>query len=238
MIKHKLLSAVSALALMGSVAAQANVTITINGVAAAANNGLTSVYANTAGFVTENFNSTTVNVGARPANYGVIGSNSGQVVTGTTGQYAAPSSNATAATVNTSAYLTVPTGSSSGTLTITTPLQSNYNYFGMYWGSVDTYNSVTFYKGATKVGEVLGQQVIALPNPDLNQGDRNQAVYVNFFLDTAYDSIILTSTSYAFESDNHVFGVVPVPGSAVLMLSGLLGAAFLGRRRKAGQSAA
>lgn len=43
---------------------------------------------------------------------------------------------------------------------------------------------------------------------------------------------------FAFETDNHVFGVVPVPGSAVLMLSGLLGAVFLGRSRKAGQSAA
>lgn len=229
MIRHKLLSAVSALALMGSVAAHADVNFTINGVAAAAGNGLTSPFAGQPGFVTQDFNPAPL-LGTLPTGY----SGSGQVVVGSVGgQYAQPTAGPNpSAGFNNSQYLTVPTGSSSGSVTITAPFLSSY--FGLYWGSVDTYNSITFFRGSTQVASFVGQTIIDAPTPDLTPGSQQQAVYVNFFFTNgdAYDKIVLTSTQFAFESDNHVFGVVPVPGSAVLLLSGLLGAAFIGRRRK------
>lgn len=219
MIRTKLLSAVSAVALMGAVAAHADVTVTINGIASALpNNGLTSQFAYTPGFVEQTFNG-----GSLPGNY----TGSAAVVTGNVvGQYAAPSTLAGPG-LNTSPYLTVPTGSAPGQVSISAPFLSNY--FGMYWGSIDTYNTIKFYRGANEVKSFGGADIIASP-----VGDQQQAVYVNFFFTNgdAYDRIVLASSSFALESDNHVFGVVPVPGSAMLLLSGVLGAAFLGRRRK------
>jgi hypothetical protein len=219
MTRSKLLSAVSAIALMGSVAAQADVAVTINGVASALpNNGLTSQFSGMAGFVTETFNG-----GTLPSNY----TGSAAVVTGSLGgQYAVPSTLA-APGLNTSPYLTVPTGSAPGSVTIAAPFLSNY--FGMYWGSIDTYNTITFYRGASEVKSFGGGDIV--PSP---VGDQKQAVYVNFFFTNgdAYDRIVLQSSNFALESDNHVFGVVPVPGSALLLLSGVLGAGFIARRRK------
>jgi hypothetical protein len=224
MTRSKLLSAVSAIALMGSVAAQADVAVTINGVASALpNNGLTSQFSGMAGFVTETFNG-----GTLPSNY----TGSAAVVTGSVGgQYAAPSTPA-APGLNTSPYLTVPTGSAPGSVSIAAPFLSSY--FGMYWGSVDTYNSITFFRGATQVKSFGGADIIALPLPSLQPGNQQTAVYVNFFFTNgdAYDRIVLQSSNFALESDNHVFGVVPVPGSALLLLSGVLGAGFIARRRK------
>lgn len=75
MIKHKLLSAVSAMVLKGSVSAHADVTVTINGVATAApNNGLTSAFATQSGYITQDLNG--IAVSRLPAWY----SGNGQVL--------------------------------------------------------------------------------------------------------------------------------------------------------------
>jgi hypothetical protein len=228
MIRTELLSAVSGIALMGSVAAHADVAVTINGVASALpNNGLTSQFAGTAGFIAQNFNGTAI--GQLPSWY----SGNGQVLGASTGNAARPST-PSGPGLNESRFLTVPTNLTNTPLTVTINLPFLSNYFGLYWGSVDTYNQITFFRNGSQVATYGGQTIISLPDPDLGPGNQSQAVYVNFFFDKgdAYDRVVLASSSFAFESDNHVFGVVPVPGSAMLLLSGILGAAFLGRRRK------
>ncbi|HVK99461.1 MAG TPA: PEP-CTERM sorting domain-containing protein [Dongiaceae bacterium] len=128
-------------------------------------------------------------------------------------------------------YLSVPYHSANGSVNLT--LNDSYNYFGLYWGSVDTYNLLSFYLGDTLVGSFSGGDLAPLL-ADGNQGSWSSNRYVNFLLDGGdlFNRVVLTSNGYAFESDNHAFGkvAVPEPQTFALFVLGLLGIA-LGQRR-------
>jgi len=136
------------------------------------------------------------------------------------GHYAAPPNYGENA--NTSWYLTVPSKQSSGTATIS--LDGSYNYYGLYWGSIDAYNTLSFLDGDIEVFSITGSQAAALV-PTQADGNQSLAAYFNFFDLPQFDTVRLSSTSYAFESDNHAFGNVPVPATAWLFALGLLGLA-------------
>lgn len=133
-------------------------------------------------------------------------------------------------------YLTVAYFSSSGSVTLNTP--GSYNYFGLYWGSLDTYNSIAFYSGGSLIGNYEGGDVYPLL---ANGGQTSWASnrYVNFFFTEGdlFDRIVLTSTNYAFESDNHAFGnvtkAVPEPGTFALFALAMMGMGVTARRRVA-----
>jgi PEP-CTERM motif len=117
-------------------------------------------------------------------------------------------------------------------------------YMGLLWGSVDRYNTLTFYSGGTGgtlLGSVTGGDVFAGANGD--QGV-NGTFYVNINSDTPFDTVVATSTQYAFEFDNVSFNVrnqnlVPLPASLWLFGSVLAGSGlFFGRRRKRQSAAA
>lgn len=168
----------------------------------------------------------------------------GQIVTGSTSTYAAPSlsgnNNLYFGTIYTGSDTTkyVTSGGQSGNSAIFTFGGSQENYLGLLWGSVDSYNTLTFYSGGKVVGSLTGAQVIATPN-----GDRGTTgtTYVNIFSDTGFDKVVLTSSQYAFEVDNVAFGgslaptggYVPEPATyGALAGAGLLLVAIRSQLRK------
>ena len=154
--------------------------------------------------------------------------------TGTTASHASPAG-------DTTAYFTV--GPSDGG-PVSIALDQQANYFGFFTGSLDSYNLVEFYLNNIMVDAFTGTQInqVAFPGAATN-GDRSRSAYVNYFPTSGgtqvfFDRVVYSSTSNAFETDNHTFGQttpdqlgsVPEPGSFALL--GIAGFAFLASRRR------
>ncbi|MBC7917157.1 MAG: PEP-CTERM sorting domain-containing protein [Rhodoferax sp.] len=105
------------------------------------------------------------------------------------------------------------------------------SYFGFLWGSPDTYNTVSFYNGATLLGSVLGTAV--LPP---GSGDQSASTYFNFFAgpNEQITRVTFSSNQNAFETDNMAFIAAPVPEpeTYAMLLGGLGLISLVLRRRK------
>lgn len=123
--------------------------------------------------------------------------------------------------VDATTYLT--TGGASGT-GVTMQLPGLMQYLGLLWGSVDGYNFLDLYNGATLIGTVSGSDATGSPNGD--QGV-NGTLYVNISSDTAFDRVVARSNGFAFEFDNVAFFTGanpsgdPVPAPATIALLGV-----------------
>jgi hypothetical protein len=93
-----------------------------------------------------------------------------------------------------------------GSVTLT--FSESQTYLGLLWGSVDSFNTLEFYSGATLVGTVTGSDVLASPNGD--QGVLG-TLYVNITSTIPFDRIVATSTGRTFEFDNVAFNPT-IPG--------------------------
>lgn len=143
------------------------------------------------------------------------------LVTGSSsGQYAAPYLDETQ-------YLSV-----SGGQTATYTLAQAARSLSFYWGSIDDYNTVSFYNGATLIGSFLGSNIPPAP-ADGSQGNPINNRRVNFISDGAkFTSVVFTSTSNAFELDTLAAGGVPEPATWGLMLAGFGMVGFAARKRR------
>ena len=218
-------SAIGLMALFGTTAANASLIVT-----AAVGGAPTGVsYAN--------FDNLALgNAGGLSGGIDVSFAGDGQVVQGAlSGRYAAPYlSNGNGALFGDATngpdathYLSTGTGS------VTLMLPGLEGYIGMLWGSVDGYNSLKLYDGATLVGSLTGNDVTA--NANGNQGV-NGTYYVNIVSDQGFDRVVASSSSYAFEFDNVAYntagGDVPEPMTWTIVLAGLLGLTALAAKRR------
>lgn len=121
------------------------------------------------------------------------------------------------------------------------------SYLGLYYGSIDTYNNLSFYSGQTLIsggtegsplfdGILTGSEILAaMGGTSGNQSAPGSNVYVNLFFDAEdplFTSFRFTTTGIAFEVDNIVAGFTPVPEPATMLLFGAGLAGLAGIRRK------
>ncbi len=166
------------------------------------------------------FNNTSGKYVAGIATYVWDPQRSSPIVQGSTiGAYAGPGQNS-----NLTSYLSV--GSPGGPSTVTINLSKPIIYFGMYIGSPDTYNSISFFEGDTLIRAYSGDSSL-LNSANVVLGSWEVTNYVNFYFESGgIDRIVLNSTSPAFETDNHAFLAAPdvaTPEPSTLLTLGIGG---------------
>ena len=123
-----------------------------------------------------------------------------------------------------STFISVPNPSDT-THTAVLNLGLQANYFGLFWGSIDSYNIISFFSGDTQIGSFSGADLPSL-SASGNQSEWSSNRYINFdFGPASFDSVKLISSGFAFESDNHAYrsASVPEPMNMMLMALGLFG---------------
>jgi hypothetical protein len=100
-----------------------------------------------------------------------------------------------------------------------------YSELGLYWGSIDTYNVLTLFNGASSV---------VVPVPPVADGDQFADDSNRYFVVSGFnfDKAVFGSNGNSFEFDNvAVGGGVPEPSTWALMLLGFVGLGFAGYRK-------
>ena len=99
---------------------------------------------------------------------------------------------------------------------------ATYDYLGLFWGSVDTYNSIELLMNNEVVKLISGEYILLMNEAE--GGDRSAPetnLYVNFYNLPDFDAVRFISTRYAFEFDNLAVANAPLPGALLLGMLGL-----------------
>jgi hypothetical protein len=106
------------------------------------------------------------------------------------------------------------------------------NQLNFLWGSIDGYNGIELYSGG-----VLGTLLDTITNADIDPSSTENAgtgaSYVSIFSADAFDTVVFTSSSNAFELANVTVSAVPLPAGVLMMGTALAGFGVMRRRKKA-----
>lgn len=175
------------------------------------------------GSILETFDGLTLGGGNGVYSLPSIGSSmtltNGHIVQGSAPTYAAPYQ-------NTSKYISLNgNGSADFSLNI------KAHYFGLQWGSVDTYNKLVFYQGNTILDTILGETIIAAANLQAGNQGAFGTIYANFTSPHWFDRVMAYSSGIAFEFDNVRISKQPLPAALPMFISAILGVFGLGKRK-------
>lgn len=132
-------------------------------------------------------------------------------------------------TADTTNYLTSGSTGSAADAGVTLTFTTSQRYLGLLWGSVDAYNTLTFYMDGVQVDQFTGANVSDSAGTGNCVGGKQGMLgtcYVNINLTNSFNSVVATSSEFAFEFDNVAYSATPIgvpePGIAGIFLLGLL----------------
>jgi len=149
-------------------------------------------------------------------------SGSYQLVTGSSsGNYAAPLG-------DTSQYLAV-LGGNTASLALSSPVRA----LSLYWGSIDDFNTISFYAGSTFLGSYTGNQIPAAPANGSQTTPSNNRRVTFAFDGASVTRVDFSSSRNAFELDTLSATAVPEPATWAMLVAGmgLVGTSMRARRR-------
>ncbi len=120
------------------------------------------------------------------------------------------------------------------------PLGRQLTSLSFYLGSLDDYNTISFYSGATLIGSYTGDQ-LTIPDPadgDQASGNTNRRYFFTFGAADNVNRVVFNTTEPSFEFDDIAAAVsgVPEPSTWAMMILGFGLVGFMlrnGRRQGA-----
>jgi hypothetical protein len=132
---------------------------------------------------------------------------------------------------DTSKYLAVSIlGDERGTTPVTIAFANPLDYFGLYWGTPNANNTISFFNGDTLLESFRGDALYSVV-------PSTGAVYANFFAEAgeSFNKVVLSEISVAFESDNHAYKVaesVPEPVTSLTAFASVVAGVLMKRQQQ------